>query len=80
MAEDPRLFSLNQMLSENTTERLGTIDIAKACDLFRLTPEQREQMVRLVTADPKLSGLRSDGTLPIGVAVKLCRAAKGVKC
>ena len=80
MAEDPRLFSLNQMLSENTTERLGTIDIAKACDLFRLTAEQREQMVQLVTADPMLSGLRSDGSLPIGIAVKLCRTAKGSKC
>jgi hypothetical protein len=37
-------------------------------------------MVRLVTADPKLSGLRSDGSLPIGIAVKLCRTAKGAKC
>ena len=68
------------MLSENTTERLGSIDIAKACDLFRLTAEQREQMVRLVTADPRLSGLRSDGSLPIGIAVKLCRTAKEAKC
>ena len=68
------------MLSENSTERLGTIDIAKVCDLFRLTPEQREQMVQLVTADPKLSGLRSDGSLPIGIAVKLCRTAKEAKC
>ena len=68
------------MLSENTKERLGFIDLAVAGDLFRLTAEQREQMVRLVTADPKLSGLRSDGSLPIGIAVKLCRAAKGSKC
>ena len=68
------------MLTENTTERLGTIDIAKACDLFRLTAEQREQMVSLVTADPRLCGLRSDGSLPVAVAVKLARAAKGVKC
>ena len=80
MAEDPRLFSLNPMLTENTKERLGTIDIAKACDLFRLSDEQREQVVALMTADAKLSGLRSDGTLPIGVAVKLCRTAKGGKC
>ena len=68
------------MLSENTTERLGTIDIAKACDLFRLTAEQREQMVSLVTADPRLCGLRSDGSLPVAVAVKLARAAKSSKC
>ena len=80
MAEDPRLFSLNQMLSENTKERLGFIDLAVAGDLFRLTAEQREQMVRLVTADPMLSGLRSDGSLPIGIAVKLCRTAKEAKC
>ena len=80
MAEDPRLFSLNQMLTENTTERLGFIDLAVAGDLFRLTAEQREQMVRLVTADLRLSGLRSDGSLPVAVAVKLARAAKGSKC
>ena len=68
------------MLTENTKERLGFIDLAVAGDLFRLTAEQREQMVRLVTADPMLSGLRSDGSLPIGIAVKLCRTAKGAKC
>ena len=68
------------MLTENTKERLGLIDLAVAGDLFRLTAEQREQMVRLVTADPMLSGLRSDGSLPIGIAVKLCRTAKGAKC
>ena len=68
------------MLTENTKERLGFIDLAVAGDLFRLTAEQREQMVQLVTADPMLSGLRSDGSLPIGIAVKLCRTAKGAKC
>ena len=68
------------MLNENTKERLGFIDLAVAGDLFRLTAEQREQMVQLVTADPMLSGLRSDGSLPIGIAVKLCRTAKGAKC
>ena len=63
------------MLSENTKERLGFIDLAVAGDLFRLTAEQREQMVRLVTADLRLSGLRSDGSLPVAVAVKLALAA-----
>ena len=80
MAEDPRLFSLNPMLTENTKERLGTIDVGKACDLFRLSDGQRELVIALMTSDPKLSGLRSDGSLPIGIAVKLCRAAKEAKC
>ena len=68
------------MLTENTKERLGFIDLSVAGDLFRLTAEQREQMVQLVTADLRLSGLRSDGSLPVGVAIKLCRAAKEAKC
>jgi hypothetical protein len=81
VAEDPRLFSpQNLMLSENSKQRLGYIDLSVAGDLFRLTAEQREQMVSLVTADPRLCGLRSDGSLPVAVAVKLARAAKGAKC
>ena len=68
------------MLTENTKERLGTIDVGKACDLFRLSDGQRELVIALMTSDPKLSGLRSDGSLPVAVAVKLARAAKGSKC
>ncbi|MEN9767098.1 hypothetical protein [Vulcanococcus sp.] len=56
-------------------ERLGCIDPAVLADLLRLTPEQRSQMVRQLTLKPQV--MRSDGTVPVEVAMKAAQEAKG---
>jgi hypothetical protein len=44
--------------------------------MMGLTPGQRIKLASLVAADRTLGGLRSDGTLPLDVALKFCQAAK----
>ncbi|MFM9041980.1 MAG: hypothetical protein ACKOHJ_07045, partial [Vulcanococcus sp.] len=57
-------------------ERLGCIDPAVLADLLRLTSEQRRHMVQQLTQKPQV--LRSDGTVPVEVAMKAAQEAKDI--
>ncbi len=57
-------------------ERLGCIDPAVLADLLRLSPEQRRHMVQQLTQKPQV--MRSDGTVPVEVAMKAAQDAKAM--
>jgi hypothetical protein len=60
----------------NDSHRQGFIDLTTVVKMMKLTPGQRIKLASLVAADRTLGGLRSDGTLPLAVALKFCQAAK----
>jgi len=57
-------------------ERQGFIDLVTVVKMMKLSPGQRIKLASLVAADKSLGGLRSDGTMPLDVAIKFCQAAK----
>jgi hypothetical protein len=57
-------------------ERQGFIDLTTVVKMMGLSPGQRIKLAGLVAADKSLGGLRSDGTMPLDVALKFCHAAK----
>lgn len=63
-------------MNPSDNERQGFIDLVTVVKMMRLTPGQRIKLASLVAADRTLGGLRSDGTLPLDVALKFCQAAK----
>jgi hypothetical protein len=52
------------------------IDPAVLAKALRLSPVQRRRFVDLISVDP--AGLRSDGTMPLPVVMKLARVAQGI--
>jgi hypothetical protein len=58
------------------SHRQGWIDLVTVVKMMKLTPGQRIKLASLVAADRSLGGLRSDGTMPLDVAIKFCQAAK----
>ena len=60
--------------------REGFIDFQTAADLMGLALNQREKFADLITSDLNKSKLRSDGSLPIEIAMRLCSIAKLTKC
>jgi hypothetical protein len=57
-------------------ERQGFIDLTTVVKMMGLSPGQRIKLAGLVAADKSLGRLRSDGTMPLDVALKFCLAAK----
>ena len=70
----PRL--LHPLMDDLAKERLGCIDPSVLADLLGLSPEQRRQMVQQLTQKPQV--MRSDGTVPVEVAMKAAQDAKGI--
>jgi hypothetical protein len=58
------------------SDRQGFVDLTTIVKVMGLTPGQRIKLATLVAADRTLGGLRSDGTMPLDVAIKFCQAAK----
>jgi hypothetical protein len=63
-------------MTPSNKDRQAFIDPAVLAKALRLTPVQRRRFVDLITGDP--AGLRSDGTMPLAVVMKLARVAHGV--
>lgn len=63
-------------MNPSDNERQGFIDLVTVVKMMKLSPGQRIKLASLVAADRTLGGLRSDGTLPLDVALKFCQAAK----
>ena len=57
-------------------DRQGFVELPVIAQMLGLTRGQRIKLASLLAADSKLGGVRSDGTLPIAVALKLALAAK----
>ena len=57
-------------------QRQGFIDLVTVVKMMKLSPGQRIKLASLVAADKSLGGLRSDGTMPLDVAIKFCQAAR----
>ena len=63
-------------MTPSESDRQGWIDLTTVVDMLKLTPGQRIKLASLVAADKSLGGLRTDGTMPLDTALKLCKAAK----
>jgi len=63
-------------MTPSESDRQGWIDLKTVVDMVKLTPGQRIKLASLVAADKSLGGLRTDGTMPLDAALKLCKAAK----
>jgi hypothetical protein len=63
-------------MNPSDKERQGFIDLVTVVKMMKLSPGQRIKLASLVAADRTLGGLRSDGTMPLDVAIKFCHAAK----
>ena len=63
-------------MTPNDSERQGFVELPVIAKMLGLTNGQRIRLASLLAADPKLGGVRQDGTLPIGTALKLAHAAK----
>jgi len=63
-------------MTPSESDRQGWIDLTTVVDMVKLTPGQRIKLASLVAADKSLGGLRTDGTMPLDTALKLCKAAK----
>jgi len=63
-------------MTPSESDRQGWIDLTTVVDLLKLTPGQRIKLATLLAADKSLGGLRTDGTMPLDTALKLCKAAK----
>ena len=63
-------------MQPHESDRQGFVDLTTIVKVMGLTPGQRIKLAGLVAADQTLGGLRSDGTMPLDVAIKFCQAAK----
>jgi len=63
-------------MTPSESDRQGWIDLTTVVEMLKLTPGQRIKLASLVAADKSLGGLRTDGTMPLDTALKLCKAAK----
>ncbi len=63
-------------MQPHESDRQGFVDLTTIVKVMGLTPGQRIKLAGLVAADRTLGGLRSDGTMPLDVAIKFCQAAK----
>ena len=63
-------------MSPSDQDRQGFVELTTVAKALGLTPGQRIKLATLLTSDRELAGLRSDGTLPVGSAIKFCTAAK----
>jgi hypothetical protein len=63
-------------MQPHESDRQGFVDLTTIVKVMGLTPGQRLKLASLVAADRTLGGLRSDGTMPLDVAIKFCQAAK----
>jgi hypothetical protein len=63
-------------MQPHESDRQGFVDLTTIVKVMGLTPGQRIKLASLVAADRTLGGLRSDGTMPLDVAIKFCQAAK----
>ena len=62
-------------MTPSNKDRQAFIDPAVLAKALRLTPVQRRRFVDLISAEP--ASLRSDGTMPLAVVMKLARVAQG---
>ncbi len=63
-------------MQPNESDREAFVELPVIAKMLGLTQGQRIKLVSLLAADPKLGGVRSDGTLPLTTALKLAYAAK----
>ncbi len=57
-------------------DRQAFVELPVIAKMLGLTRGQRIRLASLLAADPKLGGVRQDGTLPLATALKLAHAAK----
>jgi len=62
-------------MKPSSKDNQAFIDPAVLAKTLRLSPVQRRRFVNLISVDP--AGLRSDGTMPLAVVMKLARVAQG---
>jgi hypothetical protein len=62
-------------MTPSSKDNQAFIDPAVLAKTLRLSPLQRRRFVNLISVDP--AGLRSDGTMPLAVVMKLARVAQG---
>jgi len=73
--EEPGHFLRNQAMKPSSKDNQAFIDSAVLAKALRLTSVERRRFVDLISVDP--AGLRSDGTMPLAVVMKLARVAQG---
>lgn len=62
-------------MTPSSKDNQAFIDPAVLAKALRLSPVERRRLVDLISVDP--AGLRSDGTMPFAVVMKLARVAQG---
>ena len=62
-------------MTPSNKDRQAFIDPAVLAKALRLSPVERRRFVDLISIEP--AGLRSDGTMPLAVVMKLARVAQG---
>ena len=78
--EELALFSYPTIMNERNLQSQGFIDVQTVADAMKLTDQQRVRFAERITTDVSKSKIRSDGSLPMGVAITLCKKAKGASC
>ena len=73
-------FSYPTIMNELNLQSQGFIDVQTVANAMKLTDQQRVRFAELITTDVSKSKIRSDGSLPMGVAITLCKKAKGASC
>ena len=63
-------------MKPSSKDNQAFIDPAVLAKALRLTSVERRRFVDLISVDP--AGLRSDGTMPLAVVMKLARVAQGM--
>ncbi len=69
------LSSFRQM-EPSESDRQAFVELTTIINMMGLSQGQRIKLASLVAADRTLGGLRTDGTMPLDVAIKFCHAAK----
>jgi len=60
--------------------RQGFIDVKTIAEMFRLSGGQKLKLAQLIASDPKLGGVRNDGSMPVAQAIRFVRAAMNKPC
>lgn len=64
------------MFDPINSQSAGFVDPLVVAKAFNLTPRERQRLVDVIAADPRTGGMRSDGLMPLGAAIRFCRAAR----